>query len=161
MSAKRELRSSRKAPRGSPNARSFFLSGENAHFTCKNAHHPLFIGVRCTLTVKKWVNSSKCNRGYSLLLCACGFCFALYLTTWRCSVLVCLPVCGFVSGNRAANPTRKPSPTRKQAFYNCSAGTVPDIFSNSSCASRYPCSAAFQSHLTASVLSAATPSPFK
>jgi len=60
-----------------------------------------------------------------------------------------------------ANLTHKPSPTRKQAFYNCSAGTVPDIFSNSSCASRYPCSAAFQSHLTASVLSAATPSPFK
>ena len=30
---------------------------KNAYFTCKNAHHPLFIGVRCTLTVKKWVNS--------------------------------------------------------------------------------------------------------
>ena len=35
-----------------------FCQEKNAHFTCKNAHHPLFIGVRCTLTVKKWVNSS-------------------------------------------------------------------------------------------------------
>ena len=29
----------------------------NAHFTYENALHPLFIGVRCTLTVKKRVNS--------------------------------------------------------------------------------------------------------
>ena len=39
------------------NHRSFFLPGENAHSTCESAHHTLFIGVRCTLAVKKWVNS--------------------------------------------------------------------------------------------------------
>ena len=31
---------------------------KNVHFTYENASHPLLTGVRCTLTVKKWVNSS-------------------------------------------------------------------------------------------------------
>ena len=30
---------------------------KNVHFTYENASHTLFTGVRCTLTVKKWVNS--------------------------------------------------------------------------------------------------------
>ena len=30
---------------------------KNVHFTYENASHPLLTGVRCTLTVKKWVNS--------------------------------------------------------------------------------------------------------
>ena len=35
-----------------------FCQEKNVHFTYENASHPLFIGERCTLTVKKWVNSS-------------------------------------------------------------------------------------------------------
>ena len=34
-----------------------FCQEENVHFTYENASHPLSTGVRCTLTVKKWVNS--------------------------------------------------------------------------------------------------------
>ena len=36
-----------------------FCQEKNAHSTCESAHHTLFIGVRCTLAVKKWVNSSQ------------------------------------------------------------------------------------------------------
>jgi hypothetical protein len=37
---------------------------KNVHFTFKNASHPLFIGVRCTLTVRKWVNSDQQGSRY-------------------------------------------------------------------------------------------------
>ena len=46
----------------------FLPKKENAHSTSENTLHPLFIGVRCVLAVKKWVNSSHLWKG-----CTGGF----------------------------------------------------------------------------------------
>ena len=51
-----------------PTPRSSFLRKKNAHSTSENAHHPLLIGVRCVLAVKKEVNS----RGAPIFLHLCA-----------------------------------------------------------------------------------------
>ena len=54
----RARRSRPQGPAREPHRSELLSRKKNAHYTYESASHPLFIGVRCVLAVKKWVNSS-------------------------------------------------------------------------------------------------------
>ena len=53
----RARRSRPQGPAREPHRSELLSRKKNAHYTYESAPHSLFIGVRCVLTVKKWVNS--------------------------------------------------------------------------------------------------------